>query len=84
MHPVRVAVRADAVVFAYDGQIAIDASSFAIPMGSITALIGPNGSGKSTLLDGIAGLIQPKSGNLSVDPADQQQISYVIQTKKVN
>ncbi len=80
----RIAVHADEVLFAYNGQVAIDASSFDIPMGSITALIGPNGSGKSTLLDGIAGLIQPKSGTLEVSPADQRKISYVIQTKKVN
>jgi len=81
---VPLAVHAEEVVFAYDGQMAIDASTFDIPMGRITALIGPNGSGKSTLLDGIAGLIQPKSGSLEVSPPDQRQISYVIQTKKVN
>jgi manganese transport system ATP-binding protein len=84
MHPVRVAVHANEVLFAYNGQVAIDTSTFDIPMGSITALIGPNGSGKSTLLDGIAGLTQPKSGTLEVSPVNQQQISYVIQTKKVN
>ncbi len=78
------AVHADEVVYTYDGQVAIDASTFDIPMGRITALIGPNGSGKSTLLNGIAGLIQPKSGSLEVSPQDQRQISYVIQTKKVN
>ena len=79
-----IAVRAEDVEFAYDGRVAIDASSFEIPAGSITAVIGPNGSGKSTLLDAIAGLIQPTKGTIEVSPANQRQISYVLQTKKVN
>ena len=84
MRIVPVAVHADDVVFAHDGRVAIEASTFDIPMGQITTLIGPNGSGKSTLLDGIAGLIQPTSGSLEVSPPDAQRISYVLQTKKVN
>ncbi|GMQ85152.1 MAG: zinc ABC transporter ATP-binding protein AztA [Acidimicrobiia bacterium] len=79
-----VAVRAEHVVFAHDGRIAISASSFDIPRGNITAVIGPNGSGKSTLLDGIAGLLSPSSGTLVVSPADQLRIAYVLQTRKVN
>jgi ABC-type Mn2+/Zn2+ transport system ATPase subunit len=79
-----VAVHAEDVAFAHDGHIAIEASSFDIPMGKITTLIGPNGSGKSTLLDGIAGLSEPSSGSLIVRPEDQQLIAYVLQTKKVN
>jgi manganese transport system ATP-binding protein len=81
---VPVAIHADDVVFAHDGRVAIRASTFDIPIGQITALIGPNGSGKSTLLDGIAGLLQPTSGSIEVSPTDQQRISYVLQTKKVN
>ena len=79
-----VAVRAEDVEYAYDGHVAIEASSFEIPLGGITAVIGPNGSGKSTLLDGIAGLIEPTRGTIEVSPVDQQHISYVLQTKKVN
>jgi manganese transport system ATP-binding protein len=81
---VPVAVSATDVVFAYDGRVAFGSSSFDIPAGKITTLIGPNGSGKSTLLDGIAGLSEPSSGTMTVRPADQQQIAYVLQTRKVN
>ncbi len=79
-----VAVRAEDVVLAHDGRVAIKASSFDIPPGKITAVIGPNGSGKSTLLNAIAGLIDPSSGSLVVSPADEQRIAYVLQTRKVN
>ena len=60
------AVRGQALVLAYGSKVAIDSSSFEIPVGGITALIGPNGSGKSTLLNAIAGLIEPSSGSIEV------------------
>jgi iron complex transport system ATP-binding protein len=79
-----VAVHAEDVEFAYNGDVAIEASSFDVPLGKITTLIGPNGSGKSTLLDGIAGLSEPVSGSMTVRPEDRQRIAYVLQTRKVN
>lgn len=83
---VRAAVVATDVAFAYGKRIAIDRSSFEIPAGAITALIGPNGSGKSTLLNGIAGLIAPNQGSLTVSVIDGRpaRVSYVLQSTKVN
>jgi ABC-2 type transport system ATP-binding protein len=43
---------------------------FAIPAGSITALVGPNGSGKSTLIKGCIGFERPTTGRLVVDGVD--------------
>lgn len=40
--------------------------SFSIPEGSVTAVIGPNGSGKTTLLQTLMGLVEPKSGEVSI------------------
>jgi zinc/manganese transport system ATP-binding protein len=40
--------------------------SFAVPTGSIVAVIGPNGSGKTTLLEMILGLLPAASGELRV------------------
>ncbi|MEA2024306.1 MAG: metal ABC transporter ATP-binding protein [Actinomycetota bacterium] len=73
-------------VFKYGSRTAVAASSFAIPEGSITAIIGPNGSGKSTMLNGIASLTRPASGTIDVLPVDgrQRRVSYVLQTTKVN
>ncbi len=43
---------------------------FAVPRGSITALVGPNGSGKSTLIKGCIGFERPTAGRLVVDGVD--------------
>lgn len=89
MHEVRmkpVAIAAKEVVLAYGSTVAIDRSTFVIPLGGITALIGPNGSGKSTLLGAIAGLIEPVSGSVEVREVNgvRQRIAFVLQTTKVN
>ena len=74
------------LVLAWDNQIALRASDFEIPIGSLTALIGPNGSGKSTLLHAIAGLLEPVSGRLSVTIRSPRHraIAYVLQSTTVN
>ena len=80
------AVTAIDMVVSYGDEVALDASSFTIPAGSVTAVIGPNGSGKSTLLNAIAGLIDLTSGTVEV-PARRDgftKVSYVLQTTKVN
>jgi ABC-type polar amino acid transport system ATPase subunit len=41
--------------------------SLKLEKGTITVLIGPSGSGKSTLLKSIAMLIQPSTGNITID-----------------
>ena len=81
-----VAVDAKDLEVSYGDQRAIGSSTFAIPAGTVTAVIGPNGSGKSTLLHAIAGLIEPSAGSLAVSARDsgKRRISYVLQTTKVN
>lgn len=79
------AVTAIDVEFRYGSHVALSSSSFTVPVGEITALIGPNGSGKSTILNGIAGLVSPTSGTLTVHQATSpQRIALVLQTTKVN
>lgn len=79
------AIEAIDVEFHYGTHLAIGTSSFTIPEGAITALIGPNGSGKSTILNGIAGLIKPTSGSLTVhQAASRLRIALVLQATKVN
>jgi ATP-binding cassette subfamily C protein len=46
---------------------ALHALSFCIPAFQVTALIGPSGSGKSTVADILLGLLQPDSGDVTVD-----------------
>ena len=52
---------------AFGNQNVLNGLSLAIPDGQITAIIGPSGEGKSVLLRHIIGLMQPDSGQISVD-----------------
>lgn len=45
----------------------LDNFNLEIPAGKIVGLLGPNGCGKSTLIKLIAGLLQPNSGEITVD-----------------
>ena len=48
----------------FGGHTAVDAISFDLPKGSLTALIGPNGAGKTTLFNLIAGSLAPTRGEI--------------------
>ncbi len=80
------AVVATDITLAYGSTVAIDRSSFEIPVGTVTAVIGPNGAGKSTVLNAIAGLMEPVNGTLDIPPirGDRRRIAYVLQTTKIN
>ena len=49
------------------GQVALDAVSFALAPGTLTALVGPNGAGKSTLLQALEGQLPMASGQIHLD-----------------
>ncbi len=49
----------------FGGLRAVDGASFAVPEGSITALIGPNGSGKTTVFNLIGGTMTANAGEVS-------------------
>jgi branched-chain amino acid transport system permease protein len=51
----------------FGGVKAVDACSFSVPQGSITALIGPNGSGKTTAFNLIGGTMTPSEGEVWFD-----------------
>jgi iron complex transport system ATP-binding protein len=64
------ALRAESLTLAYDGRTVIDGLDLEIPEGRITAIVGPNASGKSTLLRGLARLMRPESGRVTLDDRD--------------
>jgi branched-chain amino acid transport system permease protein len=51
----------------FGGVQAVAGASFAVPEGSITALIGPNGSGKTTVFNLIGGTMSPDAGEVWFD-----------------
>ncbi|TAM85858.1 ABC transporter ATP-binding protein [bacterium] len=54
----------------YGGQHIVKGVTLHIEQGEIVAVIGPNGAGKSTLLNTMAGLLPPRSGNVSLNGRD--------------
>jgi manganese/iron transport system ATP-binding protein len=84
-------VRLDDVSVTYrTGLTAVEAASFAVPRGTITALVGVNGSGKSTLFKAIMGFVPLASGRVEIlgMPARaalaQNLVAYVPQAEEVD
>ena len=71
----------------YGDFLASDNVSFGVEKGKLVALLGPSGSGKTTLLRMIAGLENPKSGDIYIDgkrvndiQASKRGIGFVFQS----
>ena len=72
----------------YFGQkCAVDHVSFAVPRGTVTALLGRNGSGKTTLMRMLLGMLEPTRGSstilghdsANIPPAVRGRIGYVAE-----
>jgi iron complex transport system ATP-binding protein len=61
-------LQADSISFAYrrGSPAVLDAISVNVERGDIVGLLGPNGSGKTTLLRILAGILPPRSGDVSL------------------
>jgi ABC-2 type transport system ATP-binding protein len=62
----RPAIAVDHLVKTYKAVPAVADISFALPAGSVTALLGGNGAGKTTTIATIMGLVTPTSGSVRV------------------
>lgn len=87
--PVGLAVEHATVTYR-NGLTALHDASFAIPTGTITALVGINGSGKSTLFKAIMGFVPTSSGSIRIlgmgvpEALKRNLVAYVPQSEDVD
>jgi branched-chain amino acid transport system ATP-binding protein len=63
-------LRADHVVKAFGGLVAVNDVDFDIPPHAIVSIIGPNGAGKTTFFNMLTGLYKPSFGKVVFDGKD--------------
>ncbi len=68
-------IRLEAVHYAANGRVVLDAIDLAVPRAEIFAVMGPSGTGKTTLLRLIEGLIRPTRGRIYVWGEDITEMS---------
>jgi manganese transport system ATP-binding protein len=84
------AITVDEATVHYGETLALDRASLSIDRGRICGLIGMNGSGKSTLFKTIMGIVEPDSGQVSIDGGPTRQarragvLGYVPQSEDVD
>ncbi|MEU7136158.1 ABC transporter ATP-binding protein [Streptomyces sp. NPDC046261] len=54
----------------YGNTVIVDGVDLTLPGGAVTAVVGPNACGKSTLLRGMARLLTPTAGTVTLDGSD--------------
>jgi iron complex transport system ATP-binding protein len=83
---------ADNLALERGGVRVAESLTAALAPGTITAIVGPNGAGKSSLLLGLAGLLAPACGRVTLDGQDlaalpprarAQAIGYLPQTPDI-
>lgn len=73
-----------------NGHTALREASFAIPRGTVTALVGVNGAGKSTLFKAIMGFVPASSGSIRLlgrtvrEALKANIVAYVPQSEEVD
>lgn len=76
MNNVANAIEVENLCFAYGDAEVLHNVSFAVPRGSLTAVVGPNGGGKTTLLKLLLGEETPRFGTVKVlgeDPCEARR-----------
>ncbi|MEW5733947.1 MAG: ABC transporter ATP-binding protein [Thermodesulfobacteriota bacterium] len=62
----------------FDGVLAVDRLSFALPRGSVCGFVGPNGAGKTTTMRIAATLEEPDAGQVLVDGMNILEEPYKV------
>jgi zinc/manganese transport system ATP-binding protein len=72
------------VTLGYDRHPAVHHLSGEVSKGALLAVVGPNGAGKSTLFRGVAGILKPLAGAISLCGLDARDIAYLPQTADID
>jgi zinc/manganese transport system ATP-binding protein len=72
------------VTLGYDRHPAVHHLSGEVAKGALLAVIGPNGAGKSTLFRGVAGILKPLAGAISLCGLNARDIAYLPQTADID
>ena len=65
-----------------NGPNIINSCSIEVNKGEIVAILGPNGAGKSTAMKAMLGLLNLKSGSVTIDGEDISKLSPQDRVKK--
>jgi zinc/manganese transport system ATP-binding protein len=72
------------VTLGYDRHPAVHHLDGEVTTGALVAVVGPNGAGKSTLFRGLAGILKPLAGSISLGGLDHRDIAYLPQTVDID
>jgi ABC-2 type transport system ATP-binding protein len=64
----------------FGSQRAVDTLSFTVEPGSVTGFLGPNGAGKTTTLRMLLGLVEPTSGQATINGVRYRALNKPLQT----
>ena len=75
-------IRVEGVSKRFEGTVALNDITVAVPAGAVLGLLGPNGAGKTTLIRTILDIIKPDSGRVEIfgrplTPAVRDSIGYL-------
>ena len=87
----QVGIQAEGLTVTYrNGHTALREASFAVPKGTISALVGVNGSGKSTLFKALMGFVPVAKGSVTIlgrtvkEALRENIVAYVPQAEEVD
>ncbi len=72
------AIQVENLVKRFDGVVAVDGISFAVPPGATYGLLGGNGAGKTTTISMLLGLLLPTSGSVRMLGCDMRSERHKV------